>query len=496
MKSRVSRVDNVLFRKVAGRRLPGADRVLPRLSRSANHGLLWFGTAAAIATLGSDRASARRAALRGTASLALASLVTNTLAKRAVRRDRPLLGPVPSIRHLKRQPHTTSFPSGHSASAAAFATGVAMESPALGAVVAPVAAAVAFSRVYTGVHYPTDVAAGIAIGAGAALVVRRLLPSRQLVPPPVRASVRAPRLPDGAGLVVVANSGSGPTDEPPEEVIGAALPEAEVMVFGRDGDEDLPAVLSRAAKRAAQLGGALGVFGGDGTVGAAAGAALEEGLPLAVLPGGTLNHFAHDLGISEVSELREALASGEAVEVDLARFGEHGTFVNTFALGVYPELVRVRERWSPRIGSWPAGVVAAWQVLREYAPAEVHINGSRHRVWLLFAGNCRYDGLGLAPQNRSNLADGLLDVRVAYADHWARTRLLAGALAGTLQQSPVHGAALLRRLRIDWIEPGTQLAHDGEVTDAPRALTLSKAAGGLTVYCPQTAPDLTGPVAL
>lgn len=502
----MTRADHAAFALVAGRRWPGADRVLPRLSRSANHGLLWFGTAAAMASgrLG-DPSTARRAALRGVASLALASAVTNTLGKRAVRRSRPLLTGVPLVRQLRHQPRTTSFPSGHAASAAAFAAGVALESPAWGAAVAPLAASVAFSRVYTGVHYPTDVLAGVAVGAAAALVVRRFMPTRQLDPPAVRMARQAPQLPDGEGLMVVANAGSGPSDTPPEEVIKAVLPRAEVTVFGRDEEmspaesdgsgqaeagEALPDALERAALRAVEIGGALGVYGGDGTVSAAARTALKHKLPLAVLPGGTLNHFAHDLGIEEVSDLAHALAAGEAVEVDLARFGEDGTFVNTFALGVYPELVRVRERWSPRVGSWPAGVLAAWHVLRVCKPVEVHINGSPHQLWLLFAGNCRYEGLGLAPQRRSNLADGLLDVRVAHAGRWARTRLLAGALAGTLHSSPVHGAALLRGLRVDWIQPGTQLAHDGEVTDAPRSLRLSKETAGLTVYCPQAAPRL------
>lgn len=177
-------LDARLFEAAAGRHWPGAERVLPLLSRSANHGVLWFATAAVIAASRTPRA--RRAALRGIASLSLASVTINTLGKRSVRRARPPLDPVPHVRRLGRQPITTSFPSGHAASAAAFATGVALESPAWGAVVAPVAFSVAMSRVYTGVHFPSDVLAGAALGAGAAFAVRGLVPTRAQVAPPAR----------------------------------------------------------------------------------------------------------------------------------------------------------------------------------------------------------------------------------------------------------------------------------------------------------------------
>ncbi|GHJ41427.1 hypothetical protein Sm713_70360 [Streptomyces sp. TS71-3] len=170
-------VDVRLFEAVAGRHWPGGDRVLPRLSRAANHGVLWFGVATALAATGAPRA--RRAAVQGVASLALASTTINTLAKRSVRRPRPLLDAVPLVRRLKRQPVTTSFPSGHAASAAAFATGVALESGRWGTAVVPLAAAVALSRVYTGVHYPSDVLVGAALGTGAAFAVRGAVAVRE-----------------------------------------------------------------------------------------------------------------------------------------------------------------------------------------------------------------------------------------------------------------------------------------------------------------------------
>lgn len=192
--SRMVGVDRRLFDAVAARHWPGADRVLPRLSRSANHGVLWFAAAAGITATRTPRA--RRAALRGVASLALASATINTLGKRSVRRARPVLDTVPLMRQLKRQPITTSFPSGHSASAVAFATGVALESRAWGAAVAPLAVAVAVSRVYTGAHFPSDVLVGGALGAGAAFAVRGLVPTRAQPAPPGRPRAEAPALPD------------------------------------------------------------------------------------------------------------------------------------------------------------------------------------------------------------------------------------------------------------------------------------------------------------
>ncbi|MBT2487311.1 phosphatase PAP2 family protein [Streptomyces sp. ISL-96] len=477
--------DRALFHGVATHHWPGADRVLPRLSHGANHGLLWFGTAAAIAALGGST-RARRAAVRGVASLALASVTVNTIGKRSVRRTRPGLDPVPLIRQLKRQPITTSFPSGHSASAAAFATGVALESRGWGAVVAPVAASVAFSRIYTGAHYPSDVLVGAALGIGAAFAVRGIVPTRDQIPVPGRPYTEAPALPGGKDLIVVVNKRSG-SAAARAALVRDALPLAHVV-------ECEPDELSAELDKAAQQGRALGICGGDGTVNQAAVVAVRHGVPLAVFPGGTLNHFAYDLGIEEVHDTCRALASGDAVKVDLGRFtpgpgpgGEPGHFLNTFSLGVYPELVRVRERWAPRIGGWPAGVLAAAEVLRGERPLEANIGehkGRRRALWMLFAGNGMYQRFGAAPGRRLDLADGLLDVRVVHGGRLPGLRLLAAALAGPLSRSPVHAAQRLRRVWISDLAPGTLLAYDGEVAQAPRELVIDKLGEALTVYRP------------
>jgi undecaprenyl-diphosphatase len=121
--------------------------------------------AGALAVLGGR--SGRRAAARGLVGLSIAATVANGPAKLLIARRRPAAGARPT---LIRMPRSTSFPSGHSASAFGFATGASAEAPMLTPVLLPLASAVAYSRVHAGVHYPSDVAAGILIGVGSGLL--------------------------------------------------------------------------------------------------------------------------------------------------------------------------------------------------------------------------------------------------------------------------------------------------------------------------------------
>ncbi|MER6145264.1 phosphatase PAP2 family protein [Streptomyces sparsogenes] len=488
----ISDLDRRLFARVAAGRLRGAHPLLPRLTRAANHGKLWFGTAGVLAGVGGR--TARRAAVRGVGALAAASLASNIVVKWTVERRRPVIDSVPLIRRLAKQPWTSSFPSGHSASAAAFATGVALESPGYGILVAPLAAAVAFSRVYVGVHYPSDVLAGIAVGVGAAALTCRWWPPRPTVPARARPRVSAPALPGGEGLVVVVNRRSG-TATPgatltPAEQLRVLLPAAEILECGPEND--LGALLDRAARRAAERAGALGICGGDGSVNAAAALAAERGLPLAVFPGGTFDHFALDAGVPALEDTVHAVTQGDAVAVDLARVtplpGDRpaGHFVNTFSLGMYPELVRVRESLEGRLGKWPATAVALARVLRTATPMEIEVNGHRRRLWVLFVGNGRYSPEGFGPAYRERLDDGLLDVRAVDGDQpLARTRLLAAALTGTLGRSRVVTARRMRRLTLSGLHEVDVRAYDGEVAPSPaQALVIDKLPGAVTVYRP------------
>ena len=162
---RIAALDRAVVRRVASLNSPALDRFMPALSELANHGKLWFALGACLQATGNRRAG--RAARRGLASLAAASATANIIGKGLSSRKRPD-AEIPAARRLAHAPWTSSFPSGHAASAAAFATGAAMEMPELAAGLAALALAVGASRVVTGVHYPSDVLAGFAIGAGAA----------------------------------------------------------------------------------------------------------------------------------------------------------------------------------------------------------------------------------------------------------------------------------------------------------------------------------------
>ena len=478
LRTRVLDADVAVFRRVARFEHRVVDTVVPRLTNSADHGLLWLGVAGALALTGMK---GRRAAVRGLMSLSVASGVANGPAKWSFRRSRPSLIDVPPLRQLSRQPRTTSFPSGHSASAAAFAAGVALESPLRAAPVAVLAAGVAYGRVHTGVHYPSDVVAGVVVGVASAVVVRRVWPARPDSPAAARADDgAAPALPDGDGLIVVVNAGAESTGAVAGDVVdqvGKALPRAEVV---RCPD---PSQIEQTLEDAAKRAKVLGVAGGDGTVSCAAGIALRHDLPLLVLPAGTLNHFAAELGLDSVEQALDALADGRAAQISVATAGDGLTFLNTFSLGVYPELVARRERRERALGKWPALAVALVEVLGRAKPTPIDIDGEERRVWLLFGGNGRYHPSGFAPSWRERLDEDVVDVRIVDAvSPWARTRLVLAVLTGRLGRCRVYEERVVERMAIRFRDPEPSLARDGETQPAPRSIELRPADRHLAVY--------------
>jgi undecaprenyl-diphosphatase len=477
----LSNLDRRLVSGVA--RLPRtvADPALRGLSRAANHSVLWLTVATVLA---SRRGRPRRAALRGVAAVAGASATANLVAKTAFPRRRPAADLIPPHRRLTRRPVSSAFPSGHAASAAAFTTAVTLDCPPVGAALAPVAAAVAYSRVHTGLHWPSDVAAGAALGVGVGLATLRWWPTGRDEPAGDHTPAELPRLTDGAGLSVLVNPGSGRgEDDDPAQPIRDGWPAARLLY--PDGDGDLVDRLRHGATGAR----VVGVAGGDGTVSAAAAVAAETGRPLLVIPAGTLNHFARDLGVAELDQVREATGAGTGVEVGLATVGVDGHpprwFVNTASLGGYPDLVRLRERLEGRWGKWPAAAVALVRVLARAQPLELELDGRRLRLWMLFVGNGEYLPKGFAPTSRPRLDTGQLDVRYLRADlPLSRTRFVLAALLGALHRSRVYRQLAATRSEVRVLGVPVSIATDGEVGPRGHLFRFNARPGAVSVYRP------------
>ena len=164
--SEVDRLDLAVYAAIAATQTPTLDRAFRSL-QAADRWKLWLASAALLAATGG--VTGRRAWVNGLAATGLTSAVVNLALKPLGRRRRPdrELHRVPVARQVD-MPRSTSFPSGHSASAFAFATGVAAAAPAAGIPLSALAALVAYSRVHTGVHYPVDALVGSVTGGALA----------------------------------------------------------------------------------------------------------------------------------------------------------------------------------------------------------------------------------------------------------------------------------------------------------------------------------------
>jgi membrane-associated phospholipid phosphatase len=165
----LNKLDLAVYAAIAVTPTPGMDVALRRLSRAASYSRLWLGCSAVLAACGGKRG--RRAAENGLTSIALTSAVVNLVLKPIGNRRRPnrQTYDMPVARQVT-MPRSTSWPSGHSASAFAFASGVGAAWPQSGIPLGVLASLVAYSRVHTGVHYPSDTIAGTVCGVALAPV--------------------------------------------------------------------------------------------------------------------------------------------------------------------------------------------------------------------------------------------------------------------------------------------------------------------------------------
>ncbi len=482
-----------LFRRIAGwrstpivwalrRRPTPLERLMHWLSRAADMSKIWLAAAALLFKFGGR--PGKRAATRGVTAIAASSAFVNLLLKPVVKRKRPDRDRIPAARQLVREPLSTSFPSGHAASAFAFVTATALESRRAGALLAPVAAAVAYSRIFNGVHYPLDVASGATIGSAAAIATRLAwpnLPSGEESRLDLTVRRVAPASADGREVAIVVNPTSGSAADPTRpsvEEIRRLLPAAKIIELA-ESDDALDA-----ARSAASGASVIGVCGGDGTVAAAAQAAVESGKPLLVFPGGTMNHLAHDLGIRDAVGAVDALRRGEASEIDIATING-GAFVNHASFGAHTAMVDERRRFERRIGRWPAQLLAAIRTISRTTPVEIVVNGERRSIWMGSIGNGTYHDAGIAPGWRRSLDDGTLDVRILDATrHRSRARGVLALIADGVRRSAGIDVLRAARVALEPVDGTLRLTRDGEPFESTGAIHAQAHRGALLVYAP------------
>jgi len=233
------------------------------------------------------------------------------------------------------------------------------------------------------------------------------------------------------------------------------------------------------------------VGGGDGTISAAASALVGTDTLLGVLPLGTLNHFARDLGIpSDLTEAARLIASRKDRRVDVAEMNDR-IFINNSAIGLYPLMVLDRDTQRKRLGRSKklAMVVASVRTLARFNHQRLTltVNDEKERVDtpLLFVGNNDYRiDIGAAGQ-RESVADGELSVMAM------RKKTRRGFIASTIRallnrarDDDMERIAGVTRLRVSSKRSVIPVSLDGEVVGASPPLDYKVRKGALRVIAP------------
>ncbi len=272
--------------------------------------------------------------------------------------------------------------------------------------------------------------------------------------------------------IVVYNEKAGSTGKNPD----APSPESLRAVFVAAGiDAEIRSAsgngLNAALRDAvAQRPSALFVGGGDGTISAAAGVLVDTGITLGIIPLGTLNHFARDIGVPPAwRDAVKALSLAPIRAVDVAEVNGR-IFINNCSLGSYAEAVRRRDllRREKGQGKWRAMMLASWTVFRELRRLRLHIatpdtSFSLRTPFVLVANN-RYTGRVLAASLRPRLDEGRLWLYTTRARrHAAMVRLVWQSITRRVDAADALEFHSLTEATITITRTMVPIAADGEV---------------------------------
>jgi YegS/Rv2252/BmrU family lipid kinase len=289
------------------------------------------------------------------------------------------------------------------------------------------------------------------------------MPDAAVAAPPLAPAVRA-----SVSVILNHAAGSGSAGDGADDLqrkLEALGVRADIVAIEPGGD--VRAAVESALRRRPD---AVIAGGGDGTVSAVAACVAGTDMPMGVLPLGTLNHFAKDLGVpTELEPALEMVARGRVARVDVAEVNGH-VFVNNSSLGLYPEIVRDRDLQCRQYGrgKWAAMLSASVRAFERNQPMWLHIEVDGQtlvrRTGFVFIGNNEYTMSGLHIGERPTIRDGRLSLYVTRrTGRMAMVRLAFQALLGRLQQAEDFEAMEAATVVVRTARQRVRVATDGEV---------------------------------
>jgi diacylglycerol kinase family enzyme len=278
-----------------------------------------------------------------------------------------------------------------------------------------------------------------------------------------------PALITGSKVKAFLNSRSG-NAEAAREALAKAGFELEAVEPGEIGNR-IKQAIDRGAKRVL-------VAGGDGTIATAAGLVAKKDVELAILPGGTLNHFAKDHGIpTDLGKAARVAGGNHIASADIGYISDTA-FLNTTSLGAYVTFVRERERFEQRFGYTIASLIAFVRMLSEMRTFSVTLEAKgekkTYRASLVFIGVGERE-LKL-PTLGNRVTNGKRGLHVMIVEGREPARLVALALAGITkgrqkaEELPEFDDFIVESCRIDVTRPAVTLGLDGELKRFPTPL--------------------------
>jgi YegS/Rv2252/BmrU family lipid kinase len=299
---------------------------------------------------------------------------------------------------------------------------------------------------------------------------------------------------DRAGISVIINERSGLTAKPDA---GAEIQSLFAKHGARIRLERVrdPGDIAARARQAASRGDVLVAAGGDGTVNGVAGVAVETGATLAVLPTGTLNHFAKDLRMPlDLDGAVRAIVSGQIRGIDVGEVNGH-IFVNNSSVGLYPRMVWEREGEQRRgRKKWTAFTIAMLRTWRSYRTVAAHLEIDGKAVTVrtpfIFVGNNEYKAEGLRLGGRAALDSGCLSIFVApECGRFEILTLPLRALVHRLREITPLACFTAQALSVEVGRHRVSVAADGEVALMKTPLEYRIRPRALRVLAPPIAAD-------